>query len=138
MSKSAAAKVIVTTELYLYGKITAVKETESLQETRTSCARVAVMQVDGGRYKGKHTIDYGNAKPPSVSGAIIGVRAIGKEEMDADGALIGITELKFTEDLLYDPQYYKEELDALIERASSVWADVKDADEWIREIRRRR
>ena len=64
---------------------------------------------------------------------IIGIRAHGKENVknfEIDGE-----SLQFIEFLEYRPKYDDSYLTALIAKASMTWADVKDPNAWLRELR---
>lgn len=41
----------------------------------------------------------------------------------------------FEEYMEYDPKYDPAEMAVLIKRASKSWADVKDVDQWLNELR---
>ncbi len=63
----------------------------------------------------------------------LGVRATGRQNL-ATGELDSHS-LKFKEFVEYSPDYDEKYLNSLIEKAGETWADVKDPDEWIRELR---
>ena len=62
-----------------------------------------------------------------------GVRAVGRQnlktfEMDPNS-------LRFVDLLDHDSDYSRSYLDALVQRAAPAWADVKDPDAWLEELR---
>jgi hypothetical protein len=108
---------LIKTESYLYGSIESV-----------------VDNLVGMKSNGKLVeIDYGDAKKPSISNAIIGIRAEGYQNIVAGD----ITRLKFIESIKYDTNRVDKmkKLNRLIKRATKVWADVKDVSEWLKEVR---
>jgi hypothetical protein len=63
----------------------------------------------------------------------LGVRAAGRQNL-ATGE-IDSSSLKFVEFIEYAPDYDESYLNSLIGKAKSSWADVGNADEWLRELR---
>jgi hypothetical protein len=63
----------------------------------------------------------------------LGVRAAGRQN-PATGE-IDAGSLKFVEFIDYTTDYDEAYLNSLIEKAKTSWADVADADEWLRELR---
>jgi hypothetical protein len=63
----------------------------------------------------------------------LGVRATGRQNI-ATGE-IDSGSLAFVEFIDYSPDYDEKYLDSLINKAQSSWADVPDADAWLRELR---
>jgi hypothetical protein len=61
----------------------------------------------------------------------LGVRAAGRQNLSTGE----IDSLKFVEFIEYSPDYDESYLNSLISKAKSSWADVSDADEWLRELR---
>jgi hypothetical protein len=113
----------INTEVYLYGKV----------------------DLAGGVQKSMLEIDTGNGNRVKVQidqklladdttnrlYKITGIHATGKQNL-IDKSL---KDLRFVDYIQYDPTYRKEELDLLIEQGTKVWADVKDVDAWMSDLR---
>ncbi len=115
----------VTAEFYFYGEITNMGgkvnpnmhvSVPGLASFRIQTPRDTLAQYD-------HNPLY---KP-------LGVRATGRQNI-ATGE-IDSGSLAFVEFIDYSPDYDEKYLDSLIDKAQSVWADVPDADAWLRELR---
>ena len=63
----------------------------------------------------------------------LGVRTEGRQNL-ATGE-IDTSSLKFVEFIEYAPDYDEKYLNALINKATTSWADVNDADAWLHELR---
>jgi hypothetical protein len=117
--------LLVNAEFYLYGKVT----------------------MMGGKSKGTIHIDtdsFGNltvAVPQSeLEGLeenllyhVLGVHAKGRQNSVTGEIERG--SLVFDEFLKYEPHYDESYLSGLINKARASWADVKDVDAWLREVR---
>jgi hypothetical protein len=114
----------IDTELYLYGRIVAVKETMDGK-------RLTLTQTERGKYKESYAIDCGDYQAPIVSDRVIGVRVKARQDIKT-GAVTG---LRLVEIIPYNPIYDRHYLEPLITRATRVWSDVDDVTKWVREIR---
>jgi hypothetical protein len=63
----------------------------------------------------------------------MGVRARGKQNLSTGE--LEPNSLVFVEFIDYSPEYDEVYLNSLIKKTGKTWADIKDTDEWVREIR---
>lgn len=112
----------VDTEIYLYGDI--------YEEGGLSNANIHLRSKEYGKIAIKAT-EQQLKEGENRLYKVYGVKARGKINL-IDNSL---ADLELIEFLDYNPIFNKSELDILISKSTPQWADVKNVDEWLGEIR---
>jgi hypothetical protein len=112
-------------EFYFYGKVTNAGGKDK--------ANLHLSTEEMGTVRIQTTIDFLKEYDDNLLYKNFGVRATGKQHSETGE--IDTSSLKFVELVDYQPKYDESYLNQLISKASSTWSNVKDKDQWLREIR---
>lgn len=112
-------------EFYFYGKVT--------NPGGKDKANLHLSTEEMGTVRIQTSIDFLKEYENNLLSKNFGVRATGKQHSKTGE--IDTSSLKFVELVDYQPKYDESYLNNLITKASSTWSNVKNKDQWLREIR---
>ena len=115
----------VSAELYFYGDITNMGG-KTNPNVHVSVPGLASFRIQTPKETLAHYEHNPLYKP-------LGIRATGRQNM-ATGE-VDACSLKFVEFIEYSQEYDENYINSLIDKAKDSWADVEDADEWLRDLR---
>jgi len=112
-------------EFYFYGKITNAGGKDK--------ANIHISTQELGTVRIQTPISFLEEYDENMLYKTFGIRAAGKQHSETGE--IDTSTLRFIELVDYRPKYDEQYLNNLIEKASKKWANIKDKDLWLREIR---
>ncbi|WP_100629845.1 hypothetical protein [Algoriphagus formosus] len=117
--------VWVDAEFYFYGKVTNAggKDKANLHLTTDEMGTIRIQTP----------IEFLKEYEDNLLYKSFGIRAAGKQHSETGE--IDTSSLKFMELVDYQPKFDESYLNKLISKASLTWSNVKDKDQWLREIR---
>lgn len=115
----------VDAEFYFYGKVTNAGGKDK--------ANLHLSTEEMGTVRIQTPIEFLKEYEDNLLYKNFGIRAIGKQ--NSQTGEIDTSTLRFVGLVDYQPKFDESYLNSLISKASASWSDIKDKDQWLREIR---